>query len=408
MSGDHQDDGIRPLVTGAVALTVIALVSINLRPGATSVGPVLTEIRHGLGMSVGIAGVMTALPGLCFGVAGAFAVQLARRLGLTGGIALGLVAVVVGLVLRVLTGSVWLFLLLSIVALSGMAVGNVLVPAWIKRHSRDGGQRLMTLYSMGLTFGGALGSLCAAPLIHHASGGWRTALGVWALLAVASAVPWLVLARRERADPADHRMPSATPASRLTSSRTTLALCGYFGIQATNAYIQFGWLPQIYRDAGLSATYAGALMALLTGLGVIGGLVMPTLIARSSNMTWVMLLLGACMIVGYLGLWLVPATLPWLWSVLLGIAGWTFPGAIAMITARTRHPRVTGQVSGFVQPVGYVMAAIGPLLVGMIHEVTGGWGLVIVLLGLSAIGMTGAGLLIARPTYVDDELAAAA
>ncbi|TWP36701.1 MFS transporter [Leekyejoonella antrihumi] len=391
-------------MSGALAMTAIVVVSVNLRPGATSVGPALEEIQHGLGMSATLAGVMTALPGLCFGVVGALAVRLAQRLGLTGGIALGLLAIIGGLVLRVLTGSVWVFLLLTLVALAGMAVGNVLVPAWIKRHATDGGERLMTIYSMGLTLGGAVGSLFVAPLIDHAPDGWRSALGVWALTALVAVVPWAVISRRERKDPADHRMPRVAHVGRMTSSRTAVALCVYFGVQAMNAYVQFGWLPQIYRDAGLSVGEAGSLLAMLTGLGVVGGLLMPMLIARSSNMSWAVLLLGVCMVLGYLGLWLAPASTPWLWAALLGIAGWTFPGAIAMITARTRDPQVTGQVSGFVQPVGYVLAAVGPLLVGVIHELTGGWSAVVILLALSGVVMTGAGLLVAKRTYIDDEL----
>ncbi len=398
--------GARSTKVGIVlALTAIVLVSVNLRPGATSVGPVLEEIRAGLGMNGVIAGVMTALPGLCFAVAGAFAVGLARRIGLTGGIALGLVAVVVGLALRAVSGFVWLFLLLSVLALAGMAVGNILVPAWIKRHGADREGLLMSIYGAGLTFGGAIGSLLAAPLETHA-GGWRPALAVWAAFAVLALVPWAALARRERGDPRDHRPPDESPARRLLRSRTALALSVYFGVQATNAYVQFGWLPQIYRDAGLSASAAGILVAVLSGLGVIGGLLMPTLIGRSANLSWLIVLLGAVMMAGYLGLWLVPATVPWLWAVLLGIAGWTFPGAIAMITARTRDPHVTGQLSAFVQPVGYLFAAAGPLLVGVIHQATGNWHLVTVLLGLSAIPMTAAGLLLARPRFVDDEVAA--
>lgn len=399
-------DTRRPLVGATLAFIAIVLISVNLRPGATSVGPVLEEIRGGLGMSAAVAGVMTALPGLCFAVAGALAVALARRTGLTGGIALGVAVIVLGLALRAVTGAVWLFLLLSVLALAGMAVGNVLVPAWIKRHA-DRDDLLMTLYSAGLPLGGSIGSLFAAPMAAHVAGGWRSALGVWAGFALLALVPWAVIARREHRDPADHRAPEERPAARLTRSRTAWALCLYFGVQATNAYVQFGWLPQIYRDAGLSAQASGVLTSVVAGLGVVGGLVMPGLIARSANLSWAMLLLGGIMVAGYLGLLVAPTSHPWAWAVMLGVAGWTFPAAIAMITARTHNPHVTGQLSAFVQPVGYLFAAIGPLLVGIIHSVTGNWDLVIILLALSALPMTAGGLLIARPRYVDDEIAGA-
>ena len=171
-----------------------------------------------------------------------------------------------------------------------------------------------------------------------------------------------------------------------------------------NAYIQFGWLPQIYRDNGLSATDAGALLALLTGVGVLGAFLMPTIVARSRTLTPHMIGLGVLLVTGYGGLLLAPTTVPWLWAILLGTAGFAFPLSIALITARTRTPGVTAQLSGFVQPVGYLIAAFGPFGVGLIHQATGNWNLVLILLMISAIPFTLAGVRAARPVYVDDEL----
>jgi CP family cyanate transporter-like MFS transporter len=172
-----------------------------------------------------------------------------------------------------------------------------------------------------------------------------------------------------------------------------------------HAYVQFGWLPQIYRDAGLSAAYAGALQALLSGITIIGGLVMPTVIARSRTLAPHMLAFGALIVVGYLGLLLAPTTLPWLWAVLLGVAGFAFPTCIALITARTRDPAVTARLSGFVQPLGYLLAGLGPFAVGLLHDATGSWDLVLWLLAGSAVPFTWAGLRVAKPVLVDEELA---
>ena len=65
---------------------------------------------------------------------------------------------------------------------------------------------------------------------------------------------------------------------------------------------------------------------------------------------------------------------------------------------------MTAQLSGFVQPIGYALAAIGPFVVGLIHDATGSWSLVIVLLMLTSVPLTLAGLRVASPTYVDDEI----
>lgn len=391
-------------VSGGVAVAAVVLVSVNLRPGASSVGPVLAEIRDGLGMSSGLAGVMTGIPGLCFGLVGATAVALARRIGTTAGIALGVLLGVSGLLLRAVTDSVPLFLVLTTVALAGMALGNVLVPAWIKSHETVGSVLLPTLYGVGLTVGGSIGSALTAPVVD-AGASWRVAIGMWGA-SFALALPlWAWLALRERAlAPTDTPTPPPIP-GRITSSPTAVAMAALFGVQSMHAYVQFGWLPQIYRDAGLSASAAGALLGLLSGIGIVGALAMPTVIARSRTMApWVMTF-GALIVVGYAGLLLAPTTLPWLWALLLGIASWAFPMTIALLTARTRTSTVTARLSGFVQPVGYALAAIGPFVVGLIHDATGGWDLVLVLLALTAVPFTWAGLRCARPVLVDDELA---
>ena len=150
-------------VSGVVAVLAVVLVSVNLRPGASSVGPVLAEVRDGLGMSPGLAGVVTGLPGLCFGVVGATAVALARRVGTTGGIALGVLLAATGLLLRATTGSTALFVVLTTLALPGMPPGNVLVPAWIKAHA-DGAVLLPTVYGTSLRLRGTLASCLTAPV----------------------------------------------------------------------------------------------------------------------------------------------------------------------------------------------------------------------------------------------------
>lgn len=385
------------------ALLAVVLVSVNLRPGASSVGPVLEELQAGLSLGGGLAGLLTGLPGLCFALAGAVAVTVARRTGITAGIALGLVAAAAGLLLRVTTGSAVAFLVLSAVALGGMALGNVLVPAWIKRYGGRQEVRLSTVYGTGLIVGGALGPLLTAPLVTGL-GSVDRALGFWGLALLPALPLWAWLAFRERRSPVEHADTGEAPTGRIASSPTALAMTALFGIQSMHAYVQMGWLPQIYRDAGLSAGHAGTLQALLTATGIIGGLAMPTLIVVARSLTPYIVSFGVLLVSGYVGLLLAPTTVPWLWAVMLGVAGYAFPLVIALLPARTRHPEVTAQLSGFVQPVGYLIAAAGPVLVGVLHGATGSWTLVLVLLAATAVPFTWAGWRACRPVLVDDEL----
>ena len=117
-----------------------------------------------------------------------------------------------------------------------------------------------------------------------------------------------------------------------------------------------------------------------------------------------MIAFGGFASAGYLGLLLAPAAAPWLWAILLGISGFAFPAAIALITARSRHSHVTAQLSGFVQPVGYLLAGIMPFVIGLLHEGTGGWAVPLVVLILLGPGITISGLRVSRPVFVDDEV----
>ncbi|MCQ2001348.1 MFS transporter [Arthrobacter zhaoxinii] len=386
--------------------SAVVLVALNLRPGASSVGPVLAELQAGLGLDATAAGVLTALPGLAFAAVGALAVALSRKTGINGSIALALAAAAAGLLVRSFVDSAALFLVLTVLAFAGMAVGNILVPAFIKRH---GGRHLPVLnsvYGTTLALGATLPLLFGGLLAGTGPEGWRLSLGLWGAVALAAFIFWAVLALRTGRDPVAAAGGTRTR-TRMRSSRTAVALSLFFGVQSMHAYVQFGWAAQIYRDAGLEQATAGVMAAIIAGLGIPGGLIMPVLVARSPRLRTYIVGLGTCMAAGYSGLLLAADTLPWLWAVFLGVGGFAFPTALALITARSREPRVTAQLSGFIQPVGYLLAAMGPFAIGTLHDVSGSWTLPLALLIASAVVMVGAGIRAAAPRFVDDELEAA-
>ena len=384
-----------PRVPGWLVVLAVVLVAVNLRPGATSVGPVLAEVQQGLGLSSTMAGVLTALPGLTFAAAGACAAAVSRRTGISGAVTAGLALVAAGLLARAVTGSVPVFLVLTVLAFTGMALGNILVPAFVKRHGGRRTAALNSVYTTGLAVGAALPLLAAGPLVQHGPGGWRAALGLWGLVALVALVPWLAVTARDRREAATaptRALPTPGPGRSIVRSRTAVALCAYFGIQSMHAYVQFGWAAQIYRDGGLDQGQAGLMAALVAAMGIPGGLLMPALVAGSPHLRRWILGLGVCMVAGYLGL-------------LLGVGGFSFPTALALLTARSRDPRVTARLSGFTQPVGYLLAAAGPFAVGALHEATGSWTVPLVLLMASGVLLVAAGSVAAAPRFVDDELA---
>ncbi len=214
--------------------------------------------------------------------------------------------------------------------------------------------------------------------------------------------------RRNRAVEERHIGAEAPASAPMWRSPTALFLLVFFGLQSMNAYIQMGWLPQIYRDSGASATTGTLALALVGGLNVIGGLVMPSLIARARSLTPYVVVFAAATAVGYLGLLLADGYVPLLWSFFLGLGGFCFPTAIALIPARSRSHVVTAKLSGFVQPYGYLVAGAVPVAVGAVYGATGEWRAILIALVVAAVLMGVIGVRASAATTIDDELAAAA
>lgn len=387
-----------------VASAGIFLLALNLRPGATAVGPVLAELSSALGMSATLGGVLTALPGVTFAVFGLLAVGLGHALGTSRALALGALAIAVGLLGRAAASSAPTFLALTVFAFAGMGIGNVLLPAFIKLHFPTRPAAMTGLYMVGIALGATGGSLLAVPLAQAES--WRLSLGAWGLLAAVALLVWTALAWHERST-SDARLvggPRAGGRGSLLRSPKAVALGVFFGMQSMQAYIQFGWIAQMYRDGGLAAPSAGMMASLLVACGIPAGFIMPVVVQRGRHLGAVVVLLGALLASGYLGVLLAPTTLPWLWASCLGLSGAAFPMAIALVTAQTRDHRVTSRVSGFAQSIGYSFAAVGPFAVGALRDLTGGWELPLWLLMGSAAVLVGSGLVATRPGAIDDEL----
>lgn len=385
-----------------VALGAVVLISANLRPGATAVGPVLAEILDSLGQDATWGGVLAAMPGVCFAVFGGLAVGFAVRVGLTYALWWGMVAAALGLVLRSWVSDATAFLALTAVAFAGMAIGNVLLPAFIKRRFPDRVPQLMALYGSLLAVGATLGSVLAIPLAQVLPGGWRGSLAVWGVAAGLAGIPMLAVALREGSRRLGARAHRRGPS--LLRSRHAVALGIFFGVQSMHAYTQFGWTAQMFRDGGVEAHLAGLLVSVLAGLGIVTGLVMPSVVERVRDLRLVVLTLGLLLVAGYLGILYAPAAAGWLWVLCLGLSGAAFPMALALITARTRDPHVTARLSGFSQTVGYSLAACGPFLVGVLRAQSGGWTVPLWALIATSAVMVVAGMIASAPGYVDDEL----
>ncbi|MFJ1996083.1 CynX/NimT family MFS transporter [Streptomyces asiaticus] len=401
---------------GRVMAAGLMLAALNLRPAVTSLGPLLEEVRDDLGMSGTVAGVLTSVPAACFALFGLTAPRLARRWGPGAIVCAGLAAIATGLLLRPFAGGTVVFLAASALALAGIAVSNILMPVIVKRWFPDRVGAMTGLYSMGLSLGTAAAAAATVPMTDALGGSWRSGLGVWALLAAVALVPWLFLARAGASGPeaggTDTGAPAAAetaaapadaPAVRITRSPLAWAMAVFFGFQATAAYISMGWMPQIFRDAGVSASTSGLLLAVMMAMGVPLAFVLPRIAARLRHQGVLVVVLGVFGLTGYAGLWLAPAEGAWAWAVLLGIANCAFPLALTMIGMRTRTHAGVVRLSAFAQSVGYLLSIPGPLLVGVLYQHSGGWGEPLALMAGFMVPQIVAGVLAGRDRHLEDE-----
>lgn len=404
----------------------IVLAALNLRPAITSLGALLEEVRDGLGMSGSVAGLLTSVPPLCFAVFGVTAPRLARRFGPGAVVCAGMAAIAAGLLIRPYAGGTPGFLAASALALMGIAVSNVLMPVIVKRWFPDRVGSMTGLYSMALAFGTSIAAAATVPLTDALGGHWQPGLAVWAVLAVAAVLPWLAFIRDREAPPAGHAPGRAAgpageeraearpepqaagqaagqPALRITRSRTAWALAVFFGLQATAAYITMGWMAQIFRDAGVSAGTSGLLLAVTMVMGVPLAFVIPRVATRLPHQGPIVLVLGVCGLAGYAGLYLAPAGGAWVWAVLLGVSNCAFPLALTMVGMRARTGTGVAQLSAFAQSTGYLISIPGPLLVGVLYQHSGGWGLPIALMTALMVPQMVVGVLAGRDRTVEDE-----
>ncbi|MFF3505180.1 CynX/NimT family MFS transporter [Streptomyces sp. NPDC003247] len=386
----------------------IVLAAFNLRPAITSLGALLEEVRDGLGMSGSLAGLLTSVPPLCFAVFGVTAPRLARRFGPGAVVCAGMAAITAGLLIRPYAGSTPGFLAASALALMGIAVSNVLMPVIVKRWFPDRVGSMTGLYSMALALGTSTAAAITVPVTDALGGGWQPGLAVWAVLAAVAVLAWLPQVRRREAAP-DARATARAEAPagmRVTRSRTAWALAVFFGLQATAAYITMGWMAQIFRDAGVAASTAGLLLAVTMVMGVPLAFVIPRVAARLPHQGPIVLALGVCGLAGYAGLYLAPAGGAWAWAVLLGVANCAFPLALTMVGMRARTGAGVAQLSAFAQSTGYLISIPGPLLVGVLYQHSGGWGLPLALMAALMVPQTVVGVLAGRDRTVEDEAAA--
>ncbi len=389
------------------AAVAVVLIAFNLRPAFSSIAPVLNEIMADTGLTAAGASVLTTAPVLCLGLFSPFAPWLAQRIGTERTALAALFAILLGTGLRGLASAPAL-LAGSLVAGAGIGVGNVLMPGLLKRDFPDKVPLMTGVYIMSLSIGAAVAAATTAPLRVALGGWWAGALAAWTLpAAVAMAVAGVVWARQIGRQPmvgtagASAAAPATRPGAKLWRDPLAWQVTLFMGLQSMLAYVVFGWMAPVLRSRGDTAVTAGLVVSVSVVFQIIAALPAPILAARlrrQSGPAAVAMLVAAVSFVA-----LLAAPLPWQWalSAVLGLAqGAAFSLAILIILMRAGDSATAARLSGMAQGVGYTMAAFGPLLVGVLHDRSGGWNGAGWLFVVAGLGAAVAGALAGRDRLV--------
>lgn len=381
-------------------ITAIVLVAFNLRPAITSVGPLVEMIQEDVGLVHWSAGLLTSLPLIAFAIVSPLVPKIASRLTNDRALLLGLAVLLLGIGMRVFALKFFLFAGTLFVGV-GIAILNVLLPVIVK-DKFPGKVTLMTsVYSTSMSMMASLASGVSIPLASGLHLGWKTTLIVWGIPVVLAIAIWLYMLKYSKGNQTELNQVHQSD-HRIWRSSLAWQIAFFLGLQSFLFYVTVAWLPAILHDKGVSIGTAGWLLSFTQFIGLPFSFMVPVIAGRFRSQQWIAAALGLSSLAGFGGL-LLDTSFPvmLLFIVLLGIGlGGSFPLALTFIAIRARDVKQAAELSGMSQSIGYVLAAVGPLFIGYLYDLTHLWNTPIITLSIITILLMLFGMYAGRDRYV--------
>jgi CP family cyanate transporter-like MFS transporter len=388
----------KPATGRFLLVAAIFLISMNLRPAITGVGPLLEFIRADTGLTAVFAGVLTSIPLAAFAFMSPWAAAIGGRLGMERTIFIALLVLAVGVLLRSAPSLAALYTG-SILLAAAIAVCNVLVPGLIKRDFPDKVGLMTSVYATTLATFASISSGISVPLAQTLPGSWRGALVVWCIPAIITALILLPQLRRTTKPLAQ---PGEKAVQSVWRSRLGWNVTLFMGLQSMSFYTVLSWLSSILQDQGYTPISAGWITAMFPALGIPVGFIFPAMMSRFKDQRAMSALWSLVMLVGYIGMIFLPQFTVF-WVIVSGIAlGFCFPLALAFFALRAADAKQAAALSGMAQSVGYGIAAVGPVLFGALHDLTHGWTAALWMIAVCAVLQAVVGWYAGRKAHVGD------
>lgn len=381
----------------------IIFISSTLRSPLTSVGPIISYIRDGLAISNVLAGFITTIPLLAFAIISPFAPKVARRFGMELTLFFSILLLAGGIIIRSLGTTT---LLLIGTALIGIAIsfGNVLMPSLIKLKFPLQIGLLTAIFTVFMNLTAGIGAGVSYPIAEGTAYGWQGALGCWVILAVIAIIVWIPQIRKKEENLEVRKINTTKKSKSILLNPLTWTITLSMGFQSLIFYTTAAWIPEILQSEGMKAEQSGWMLSILQFSQLPMTFIIPIIAGRLKNQRILVVVYTALYLIGFIGLLSGPASLTVVWMIFLGLAGGASFGLVMMFfSLRSRTPIEAAELSGTAQSIGYLLAAIGPVFFGFIHDETASWFVPKILFIVIIVLLFFAGMHASRDRYVSSE-----
>ncbi len=378
----------------------IIFVAFNLRPAITSVGPLIDLIKMDLHISNGVAGFITTLPLLSFGLFSYLAPKFGVRYGNHFIVFCGLLTLFIGLIIRS-TGLFSTLLIGTALIGVGIAIGNVLLPSIVKNHFPNNVGLLTGLYTTCMNVFAALGTGLSIPLAKQLNLSWEMSLLFWGIIALLAIFLWTPQLKNHSISKKNKSLEKVTGLN-IWKSKIAWQVTLFMGLQSFLFYCTITWLPELLHDYGISIGIAGLMVSIMQICGLPFSFLTPIIADKLKNQIIIVLILGSAYFIGLLLLLLTNDFIfLFIGVILIGMAqGACISLSLTLLSLRAKNSDQASQLSGMAQSVGYAVAAIGPTLIGFLFDLTHDWSLPLITLMVITILMTLVGIGAGKKRFV--------
>lgn len=381
-------------------------VAATLRAPLTSVGPVIELIKSDLEISNTLAGLLTTIPLIIFGFVSPFVSKIVTKLTMSSTILYALLILLVGLLLRV-SGDIGLFIVGTILLGIAIAFGNVCLPSYVKWRFPLQIGLFTGVYSATMNFTAGLGGGLSYPLSEITPLGFRLSLSFWVVLTILAIVFWWpqVKSGKQEELQATKAMQAKVqgPKVRMVTSKLAWVVALTMAMQSMVFYTVIAWMPTILVDKGMSPTAAGFLLMLNQFSQVPMTFIFPIIASKMQNQKLLVTIVSMLFVLGFSLLFSQSYIVLVIGIIIAGFGmGAGFSLCMTFFSIRARTNAGSMSLSGFGQSIGYFIAAIGPFLIGFLHDLLGGWDVGIISLIIISVLFYIFALQAASDKYVED------